>query len=134
MTEADPSHRSGSPKRVLITVVVVVVVAGVITAVWRATTSSPRTTSTSTSVGTSTAPVTRGTITERVQIAGALGFDGSYTVVHQGGPGVLTALPEPGTVVDRGAALYSVSSQPVRLLFGTVPVYRDLDADVTDGA
>ncbi len=84
-------------------------------------------------VPTGTAAVTRGTVTERVQVSGVLGYDGSYTVVNQGGSGVLTGAADPGTTVGRGGVLYSVAAQPVRLLFGTVPGYRGFAAGMSDG-
>jgi hypothetical protein len=121
-------------KRALITVLVVVVMSVVIAAVWRATTGRPASEDTPALVRTSTAAVTRGTVTERVQIGGTLGFDRSYTAVHQGESGVLTTLPAPGDVVARGARLYSVNSQPVRLLYGATPAYRDLGRGIPNGA
>jgi peptidoglycan hydrolase-like protein with peptidoglycan-binding domain len=109
--------------------VLVVAAAGVGLAVAgrpRAATSHPQ-------VATATAAVTRGTVTERVQIAGVLGYDGSYLVAHQGRPGIMTSVAEPGSVVGRGGVLYAVANQPVRLLFGTVPAYRDFGAGMADG-
>ena len=38
-------------------------------------------------VSTGTAPVTRGAVAERLRFTGSLGFDGSYAVRHQAGPG-----------------------------------------------
>jgi hypothetical protein len=118
---------------VLITVLVVVVMGGVIAAVWRATTGRPASEDTPALVRTATATVTRGTVTQRVQIGGTLGFDRSYTAVHQGASGVLTALPAPGDVIARGAGLYTVNSRPVRLLYGATPAYRDLGQGVPTG-
>jgi hypothetical protein len=85
-------------------------------------------------VRTTTAPVTRGDVSARVQVAGALGFDGAYTVVNQLPGGVVTALPAPGTAVVRGADLYAVAGQPAVLWYGTTPAYRDFAAGMTDGA
>jgi peptidoglycan hydrolase-like protein with peptidoglycan-binding domain len=84
-------------------------------------------------VNTGTAPVTRGTVTERVSVAGVLGFDGSYPVTHLGPPGVVTAVAEPGTTVRRGGVLYAVANRPVRLLYGNLPAYRDLALGVSNG-
>ncbi len=86
-----------------------------------------------TAVATALARVTRGTLTDRVQLGGVLGYSGSYTVDHPGAPGVLTAAPRPGTTVGRGGVLYRVADTPVRLLLGAVPVYRDLRPGMTDG-
>jgi hypothetical protein len=84
-------------------------------------------------VATTTAAVARGTVTQRLRIAGTYGYDGSYSVVHQGNPGILTATAEPGSKVERGAILYRVADSPVRLLYGTIPAYRDFAAGMADG-
>jgi peptidoglycan hydrolase-like protein with peptidoglycan-binding domain len=62
-----------------------------------------------------------------------LGFDGTYQVAHQGQAGILTTVAQPGTVVRRGGVLYRVNNQPVRLLYGTLPAYRDFAAGMPDG-
>ena len=49
------------------------------------------------------------------------------------GSGTLTALPRPGSIVRRGGVLYRVDTQPVILMYGSRPAYRDLDEDVEDG-
>jgi hypothetical protein len=84
-------------------------------------------------VVTGTADVVRGTLTQHIQISGTLGYTGSYTVGHQGAPGVLTAAPAPGAKVTRGGVLYRVSDAPVRLLLGAVPAYRDFRYGMSDG-
>ncbi|MET0418379.1 MAG: peptidoglycan-binding protein [Actinoplanes sp.] len=84
-------------------------------------------------VATATAQVIRGALTDRVQLGGVLGYSGSYTVDHPGAPGVLTVAPHPGTTIGRGGVLYRVADNPVRLLLGAVPVYRDLRLGMTDG-
>lgn len=85
------------------------------------------------SVAIGTAEVTQGTLTERVQVGGVLGYAGSYTVDHQGGPGVLTAGPDSGDTIGRGGVLYRVANVPVRLLLGGVPAYRDFRYGMSDG-
>lgn len=84
-------------------------------------------------VATGTAQVSRGTVTERVQVPGELGYDGASTVGYQGPPGVLTSVATPGSTVDRGGALYAVANRSTRLLLGTVPAYRDFAAGMSDG-
>ncbi|MFL6144221.1 MAG: peptidoglycan-binding protein [Labedaea sp.] len=102
--------------------------------VWQAVLNRPRAASSSSGqVATATAAVSRGTVTERLQIAGTLGFDGSYSVAHQGMPGITTWVAEAGSTVDRGGSLYAVANQPVRLLIGTLPAYRDFAAGMLDG-
>jgi hypothetical protein len=64
-----------------------------------------------------------------------LGDAGSYSVVNQAqgsvgssgtGGGTYTSLPALGQVVRQGQVLYAVSGDPVVLLYGTTPAYRDL--------
>jgi hypothetical protein len=49
------------------------------------------------------------------------------------GSGTLTALPRPGSVVRRGGALYRVDGEPVVLMYGSTPAYRDLALGAEDG-
>jgi hypothetical protein len=84
-------------------------------------------------VSTTTAPVTRGDVTQRVQVAGTLGYDGGYRVVNQLPPGIVTGMVGPGTTVARGGTLYSVSGDPVVLLYGASPAYRDFTVGMSDG-
>src|SRR5262249_30222620 len=84
-------------------------------------------------IATTTAAVTRGTVTERVQVAGTLGYDGSYPIANHYAPGILTALADPGTTVARGGILYAVDNTPVRLLYGTFPAYRGSAEGMSDG-
>ncbi len=45
--------------------------------------------------------------------------------------GVVTWVPEPGTVIEEGDVLFEIDGKPVIVLQGTVPAYRDL-ADLSD--
>ena len=80
-----------------------------------------------------TAPVVRTDLTNTVQVSGALGFAGSYTVANQMQGTAYTALPPPGQVVRRGHRLYEVDGSPVILLYGPRPEWRDLFLGVTPG-
>ena len=80
-----------------------------------------------------TAPVVRTDLTNTVQVSGALGFAGSYTVANQMTGTAYTALPAPGQVVRRGHRLYEVDGSPVILLYGARPAWRDLYLGVTPG-
>lgn len=113
--------------------VAVAVLVVAVVGVWQAVLNRPRAASSSGQVATATAAVSRGTVTERVQIAGTLGFDGSYSVAHQGMPGITTWVADSGSTVDRGGELYAVANQPVRLLIGTLPAYRDFTAGMPAG-
>ncbi|HVF15117.1 MAG TPA: peptidoglycan-binding domain-containing protein [Acidimicrobiales bacterium] len=81
---------------------------------------------------TSTAEVTRQDLIARTEVDGTLGYSGDMSVMNQI-PGTVTALPEPGAVVERGQTLYSVANRPVPLLYGDLPAWRRLAQDV-DGA
>lgn len=82
---------------------------------------------------TSTATVTRQSLTSQTQEDATLGHAGSYSVVNQAqgspagsGGGTYTSLPTVGQVVRQGQVLYAVSGDPVGLLYGTTPAYRDV--------
>jgi peptidoglycan hydrolase-like protein with peptidoglycan-binding domain len=77
---------------------------------------------------------TRRTLVDSDTVAGTLGYDGARTIrAAAGGGGTVTALPSEGTTITRGKALYRVDDEPVTLLYGTVPLYRDLHEGVDDG-
>lgn len=82
---------------------------------------------------TATATVVTGTATQRVQVTGVLGFHGTYPVIHQGPAGIVVSTAAVGSTVDNGGVLYTVANQPVRLLLGAVPVYREFAAGMADG-
>jgi peptidoglycan hydrolase-like protein with peptidoglycan-binding domain len=78
----------------------------------------------------STARVERGKLSAMVSLDGTLTYraqaDGSpYSVINQAG-GTFTELPADGDKVDCGDVLYRVDDDPVLLLCGAVPAYRDL--------
>lgn len=123
-----------SRRRGVGTVLAVAVAAPLAAGVAYATRSEPHASETpAAEVAIGTAQVTRGTLTERVQVGGVLGYAGSYAVDHQGAPGVLTAAPDPGDPIGRGGVLYRVADAPVRLLLGSVPAYRDFGYGMSDG-
>jgi peptidoglycan hydrolase-like protein with peptidoglycan-binding domain len=80
-----------------------------------------------------TAPVVRTTLTNTVQVGGSIGYDGSYTVAALRGGGVYTWLPEPGQIIRQDQPVYSVSNEPVPLLYGSIPAYREFEAGMSDG-
>jgi peptidoglycan hydrolase-like protein with peptidoglycan-binding domain len=84
-------------------------------------------------VSTTTAPVTRGDVVRRVVVSGTVDYDGRYPVVTHLPAGVLTALPNPGTVVRRGGRLFAVAGIEAVLLFGSIPAYRDFATGMSDG-
>jgi len=79
------------------------------------------------------APVVRTDLVSTIQVTGALGYAGGYTVVNQLPGTAYTALPTPGAVVRRGQALYEVDGAPVTLFYGARPEWRALYAGVPAG-
>jgi hypothetical protein len=84
-------------------------------------------------VPTETAAVTRDSVSQRIRLGGTYAFDGSYKIVHQGSPGIVTDVARPAARVGRGGVLYRVDGRAVRLLYGTAPAHRDLLLGMTDG-
>jgi peptidoglycan hydrolase-like protein with peptidoglycan-binding domain len=82
-----------------------------------------------------TAKVERGKLSAMVSMYGTLTYrarsDGSpYSVINQA-RGTYTKLPDDGDKADCGDVLYRVDDNPVLLLCGTVPAYRDLHSGDT---
>ncbi|WP_346137837.1 peptidoglycan-binding protein [Streptomyces coeruleofuscus] len=73
----------------------------------------------------STVPVTRATLTERTTVDGQLGY-GTEIPLPIKSTGTVTWLPTEGRTVERGGTLLRVDDRPVVLLYGTLPMYRDL--------
>ena len=78
-----------------------------------------------------TAKVEQGELSAMVSLDGTLTYrarsDGSpYSAINQA-RGMYTKLPDDGDTVDCGDVFYRVDDDPVLLLCGTVPAYRDLD-------
>jgi multidrug efflux pump subunit AcrA (membrane-fusion protein) len=82
---------------------------------------------------TATATVARRDLVQYETVNGTLGYDDSRTLDTER-PGTVTGLRRPGSVVKRGEALYRLDGKPVTLLYGTVPMWRRLDARSPDGA
>ncbi|MFF5365596.1 peptidoglycan-binding protein [Streptomyces sp. NPDC013187] len=73
----------------------------------------------------STVPVSRTTLTERTTVDGQLGY-GTEIPLPVKATGTVTWLPAEGTTVKRGGILLRVDDRPVVLLYGTLPMYREL--------
>jgi peptidoglycan hydrolase-like protein with peptidoglycan-binding domain len=80
-----------------------------------------------------TVPVVRTSLTTSIQVAGALGYAGSFAAVDELAGTAYTILPAPGTMVRRGQRLYEVDGRPVVLFYGTRPEWRDLAEGVPAG-
>ncbi|MGP3686745.1 peptidoglycan-binding protein [Streptomyces sp. IBSNAI002] len=74
-----------------------------------------------------TAPVQRGDLSSGLQVEGTLGY-AQERKVNSAGPGVLTWVAGEGAAVERDGKLYEVNGKPVRLMYGSTPMYRPLKA------
>ncbi|MFF9626693.1 peptidoglycan-binding protein [Streptomyces griseosporeus] len=70
-------------------------------------------------------PVARTTLTERTTVDGQLGY-GAEVPLPVKATGTVTWLPSQGATVGRGGTLLRVDDRPVVLLYGSLPMYRDL--------
>lgn len=118
-------------------VVVVLVAAGVVAARWeqvsRLWRPEPAQAARTYSGGpTATATVARQDLAAREQVDGTLGYADTYTVLGKS-HGTVTWVPDTGTVIRQGEAAYKVDGDPVLLLYGATPAYRDL-AEGASGA
>jgi peptidoglycan hydrolase-like protein with peptidoglycan-binding domain len=66
------------------------------------------------------------------EVDGTLGYGDADQVVNRR-QGTMTWLPAEGTVLRRGQALYRVDERPVPLLYGSLPLWRELRVGVDDG-
>jgi len=82
---------------------------------------------------TGTAPVIRTNLASTVQLAGSLGYAGSYSVVNQSAGTAYAALPAVGTIIRRGQGAYEVDGAPVTLFYGARPEWRALSEGVAPG-
>jgi hypothetical protein len=133
---ADASTGRGAGRRrwAAAAVVIAVVVAGVMAAgiggAFRGS-GSPGAGAAGNAYHTSTATVTRRSLSSQTQVNATLGYAGSYTVAGNSG-GILTWLPAAGRVIREGGVLYRVdNATPVFLLYGRVPAWRALAGGMT---
>ena len=80
-----------------------------------------------------TTAVERRDLVDRDSLDGTLGYDAEGTL-NAGAAGVLTRLPDPGSVITRGHSLYDLDNEPAAfLMYGALPAWRDLTPGMTDG-
>lgn len=75
-----------------------------------------------------TATVVRTTLAQEVKVLGELSY-GPALPLDSVATGTVTWLPEVGTVIKRGDPVLRADEVPVVLLFGAVPMYRQLGLD-----
>lgn len=96
-------------------------------------------------VVTGTAPVVRTDVLQQTTVTGTLTYAGGYSVIAPGGSasggggsgaagsGMITWLPAVGATVTRGQPVYELNGQPVPLLYGARPAWRDLSLGISSG-
>ncbi|RJL30157.1 HlyD family efflux transporter periplasmic adaptor subunit [Bailinhaonella thermotolerans] len=80
----------------------------------------------------STAPVTRGDLVDTRSVSGTLTYTAERGITT-GAAGTVTAVPKPGSIVRQGRPLLKVDRKPVVLLYGELPLYRELRQGVSKG-
>ncbi|WP_433336251.1 peptidoglycan-binding protein [Spirillospora sp. CA-294931] len=79
-----------------------------------------------------TTRVTQGDLIDTKTVTGTLGYGAEQTLTN-GASGTVTWTRPDGVAVGRGQVLYRVDNRPVTLMYGSVPIYRELSAGVDDG-
>jgi peptidoglycan hydrolase-like protein with peptidoglycan-binding domain len=132
VTEAEPEpDETGRPRRGLVWLALggaVLAAAGVGAWLWVSNASTEPDTAAAGPAATAT--VERGTITATESFDGTLDRGKPFAVTGSG-EGTITRLAEQGETIRRGDELYRVDEQPVTLLIGVVPMYRDLAAGIS---
>jgi hypothetical protein len=79
------------------------------------------------------AAVTRRDLARNEEIDGIVGFGEESQLVLPQTEGILTSLPDEGTVIDHGSVIAAVDDQPVIAIRGDTTLWRDLGPGVDDG-
>jgi multidrug efflux system membrane fusion protein len=79
-----------------------------------------------------TASVTRRTLSDSSTVDGTLGYGSTLELYDRLG-GTFTWLPSVGAVIGRGGTLWRIDDQPVVLMYGSVPAYRELEQGTSQG-
>jgi peptidoglycan hydrolase-like protein with peptidoglycan-binding domain len=82
--------------------------------------------------GVPTVELERRDLVARESVDGTLGYAGEAAVINRLA-GTITWLPAEGDVIGRGGRLFEVDGEPVALMYGDVPAYRELASGVSDG-
>lgn len=118
----------GRGRRWLVPLVAAVAVAGV--AIWALFSDGEPTATTTDTFVPSLADVVRTDLVEQSSFEGTLGRTSGDAIVSRLS-GTVTSVPEPGATVASGDLLFEVDGEPVVLVEGTVPAWRDLGLDST---
>ncbi len=132
MTTWKPARSRGG--RVAASLALVIAVGVVVTIVLRPGSPSPRRPTDAAGSSSATATVQRRDLVQTDTESGTLGH-GNPQTVYDRLSGTITWLPSVGQVIAPGQALFRVAGQPVILMNGGTPAYRDLgpsDSDAQD--
>ena len=77
-----------------------------------------------------TTTVTRTDFVKETEVDGTLGF-GDVESLPNLSSGIVTWLPEPGSVISFGDVIYKINDEPIILLRGTMPMFRDIDENTS---
>ncbi|KRC59344.1 hypothetical protein ASE14_16540 [Agromyces sp. Root81] len=127
-----PGRRRRAPWLIAGACIAVLGIAGTMLAVTWSASSSDDGDAANADADVATTPVTRGDLTERVRLSGRLGYGASQELGTSLG-GTITWLPDAGAVLDRGATLFRVDDDPVVLLLGALPMWRQFAEGMDDG-
>lgn len=124
-----PARRRRPWSALAVCAAVVTVLASIVALSWRA----PDADAEAGEVDVETARAMVGDLVEHARQTGDLGF-GPTRELGGGPPGTITSVAPIGSTVGRGQELYRVDDQPVILLIGTLPAWREFTPGMTDGA
>ncbi|HEX8867903.1 MAG TPA: peptidoglycan-binding domain-containing protein, partial [Lentzea sp.] len=79
-----------------------------------------------------TAPVKKTNLADQQSVNGQLGF-GAERGLASRKSGTVTGLPKQGDVIEQGKAVFWSDAKPVPLFYGSLPLYRDLEAGMSNG-
>ncbi|MGW7429135.1 peptidoglycan-binding protein [Streptomyces sp. NPDC054861] len=114
-----------SRRRLVVALAAIVAVAGAGAAATALTAPEPRPVAERSGLPPATTPVTRGDLSDSSQQDGTLGYLGERKI-NGGAAGTLNWIAPTGSVVERDERLYEVDGRPVRLMYGSEPMYRTL--------
>ncbi|MFI6101754.1 peptidoglycan-binding protein [Lentzea sp. NPDC051213] len=79
-----------------------------------------------------TAQVKKANLADQQSVSGQLGY-GAERALAGRKSGTITGLPNQGAVIEQGKPVYWSDAKPVPLFYGAVPLYRDLEAGMSNG-
>ena len=113
-----------------LTIGIVVIIVGIVSFYFGSQNTTPS--STEKTLELTTVKISKGDLAKKEEYNGTLS-QVDKAVLNSSITGVITYLPEEGTVINYGQVLYAVDNKPVILLEGPTPFYRTLDLTSDDG-